>query len=241
MPISLDSTFEKQIKQENPVENSPLILFDLGTTDIYIHGSDMAYDSNRVYGLLKSWTLKEGKLDFRHGKAAPNTATLTFNNEYRDINGTLQRLSDFIFNQKYLNQVVTVYWWTSSNTTVAQLPIVFKGRIDARPNYDNDTIRITLKDDLHTKYHTIELSKADISTYPNVPKENENKPIPIIWGDWRIYYGDATANFENEIGSGLTPCFVIDPGTNQYIVADHALDSFPDPLGIWGLSLIHIS
>ena len=234
MPISLDSTFDKQIKRENPVENSPLILFDLAT-DIYCHGSDMTYDSNRVYGLLKSWTLKEGKLDFRHGKAAPNTATLTFNNEYRDINGTRQRLSDFIFNQNYLNQLVTVYWWTEANTTIAQLPIVFRGRIDARPETDDNTVRISLKDSIHTKYINIPMTLADKATFPRVPVENQNKPLPLIWGDLRNFIGHTIASaLRNFIDSGLTPCFLVDPSAQKYVVAAHQVDSIPSTFSIWG-------
>ena len=235
MPISLDATFDKQIKRENPVENNPIVFFDLAT-DIYCGDRDMRFDSKTVYGLLETWSLKEGKLDFRRGTAAPNTATLTFNNEYRDILGTRQRLSDFIMGQNYLNQSVTIYWWSEgvSALALAVLPIVFKGRIEARPDYNRETLTIKLKDSIATKFDIIPLSRADIATYPYIPKENEDKPIPIIWGDWRIGLGDPSANFETEILSGLVPCFKIDTRTNQYIVADHSIDQFPSPLGIWG-------
>lgn len=236
MPISLDSTFEKQIKRNSPIETSALVFFDL-TTDIYCHGSDMRYDSKTVYSLLDKWTLKEGKLNFRTGTASPNTATLTFSNRLRFINGTKQRLSDFIMGQNHINQEVTVYWWTDKNTTIAQLPIVFKGVIEERPKYTRQEVTIKLKDSMATKFSMISLTKATVATFGgNLPKENENKPIPMIWGEFRSFIANtgAPSLLNNTIITGLTPCFLVDGALNKYAVASDESKQFSSVFGIWG-------
>ena len=90
----------------------------------------MRFDGNFYNGIIKNVVIRTGMLNFRTGNAEPNIANITLDNSYQMIEGSYRRLSDFIYSQNYLNQDVTIHWWTEKNTALSECPIVFAGLID---------------------------------------------------------------------------------------------------------------
>ena len=103
------------------------------------------------------------------------------------------------------------------------------GVISGEIKYDYDSLGLTLLDSSSKKHNELPTSTVTSSTYPNAPKKNINKPVPMSYGDFyeKTNIGTIpTTNFDRmkEFYKGAFPAIV----TDKFDVGENAVEAHVD-------------
>ena len=107
---------------------------------------------------------------------------------------------------------------------------IFTGRVIS---YDYEQRRMNI-----TVFQESEISNKEIpyysvqkdfnngaSYYPNSPKENLGTSIPVIYGSFNIFNPVPNTITGTSIGVALTPAYMVDPSSLEYIVSSHQVNT----------------
>lgn len=136
--------------------------------------------------------------------------------------GVWHRASDFMPDGSVnglWGQRLRIYWWAGAGqTTLTTGLLVFDGSITGMTMQGEDRLNIQA-DEVWDSYFKIQLPqrRATRAIFRNLPTENINKTMPLVYGDHRE--GMFFKGY-----SGFTPGIRVD--TWKWVFADHVIDSF---------------
>ena len=112
---------------------------------------------------------------------------------------------------------------------------LWTGIVEGSNEYDHPTHRLRCVDATHLREKTIPEEMVDVETYPRAPKENINRPIPLLYGDHTFEtLGGSDVNDE-QVWHGLNdlcpaPGLQVDTFKSRYIFASHHCAKFTNSI-----------
>ena len=149
-----------------------------------------------------------------------SNAVITFN-EICIPEGLHTKFSPFS-GEEIINRVARL--GVTSKDCNAESDILFLHRfiIDESP-FTRENITLTLVDSSELDNVKIPQKVIDAATFPNAPKENVGKPLPIVYGDFYTpqFWGEITGEINFNRKYRLAPAICVDKDILEFVAAGH--------------------
>lgn len=163
---------------------------------IGVSDKDRTDGSDIYHGVVTSFGNLAHSLDFFNFKTSNMNMTVTLVNTTKSLNGS--RFSDLLATNNFANRKWELFQNTDSLSTFDTSDrMIGTGVISGDVDYNEKTISLKLID-MESRYNEkIPINVVDTSTFGNAPEENNNKPIPIAYGNFYTHdkYGTIPSNF----------------------------------------------
>ena len=130
---------------------------------------------------------------------------------------------------KLENRAITIYLGFvpggASPAVAIQTDMIklYTGIIDSVNDYDFSDFSIKCVDGAFRRHREIPTTEINRTNYPNAPKDNIGRPVPILYGAFFTSGTQVDEELEVEQWSGGAPAIRYHDQENKYILADHAL------------------
>ena len=182
--LSFDTDLSNSLKNANTTAFWVIKLYYndesnfIGLSDIDRPDGDDMY-----FGLISSWGNLSQSCNFFDFNTSSSNMSIRIINTERSIQGG--RFSDLFATNNFGNRKWELFLNTNQTSTFdTSTRMIGTGVISGDIKYDYDSLTLTLLDISAKKHKIVPVSTVDSSTYPNAPKNNKNKPIPMSYGDF---------------------------------------------------------
>jgi hypothetical protein len=182
--LSFDTDLSNSLKNANTTAFWVIKLYYndesnfIGLSDI-----DRPDGSDMYFGLISSWGNLSQSCSFFDFNTSTGNMSIRIINTERSIQGG--RFSDLFATNNFGNRKWELFLNTNQTSTFdTSTRMIGTGVISGDIKYDYNSLTLTLLDISAKKHKIVPVSTVDSSTYPNAPKNNKNKPIPMSYGDF---------------------------------------------------------
>lgn len=136
-----------------------------------------------------------------------------------------KRFSELFATCNFINRPWRLYMWEESLSSTDKVKIG-EGYITSDVETTDEYCQITLIDYSGKYSRRLPVTIIDAETYPNAPKNNFGKPIPMFFGDMDVDPNapTTTCEFDRYFTYGKVPALI----TNQWSETDAAIHCYPD-------------
>lgn len=196
-----------------------------GTTTWYLSNAEAQLTDGHIYPLIRSFPGIRQKVDiFTRQWSVGNVSFRLDNVTYRqDSTGIWVRLSDELVGLE--NKTAKIYLLNGDNVkALSDCLLIFEGVTLRDPEYDDRQMMIVVHDKSALNNRLLPLNTID-SVYPDAPRNNLKKYIPLLYGEWQFDIDDRN----NDLGLARGELVKITTVFNKtFCFSDHQLHTNTD-------------